>query len=490
MDPLASDTRRLAAPSGLRPASGATSRAAPTALATLRALRDGDDPRGAWLDALLAESGARAAVWLPVDGGEGRRVRAAGRRGDAGAAELPRHLPWPLLLSLAPGTARALGPRELERWPGARATGLRAAIAGCGAAGDRLWIESGDALALDAARFGEWIEALAACERLDRHARERDRAETLVRRGAAAAGVAHDLRNQLSLASLELERLRELGPDGDAAPLTNALREARALSQAFLTGDGGGATTRALRGLLETELRAAAELADRPGVGARLRCPRGLAVEVDEVLLRRVLRNLLLNALHATDDGGDVRLEGRAADAARVEIVVEDDGRGMDERQLERWMRAGASGRGSTGFGTTSVLDCVRELGAELDIESERGAGTRCVVSLPRADAADAEAVIVCDGDPVQRRRVRRGLESRGVRAVECATAAAARARLDQTGARGLLVARGDRCRDALALRAVARAAGVPTAELTALADEARTLGELCARVGDRRSAD
>jgi len=387
-------------------------------------------------------------------------------------------------LELSPGSSRRFDSHWLGRWPGPRALGLSEALAGRTAEGARLWIESTGTLQLRQPEFRGWMQSLVDFERLHRERGERERAETLVRRGAAAAGVAHDLRNQLSLAALEFDRIRELGDlRAGSEELSRALREAQALSHSFLGRDGAGGPTKALRGLLEEELRSAIELAGRTAVGARLRCARGLATLVDEVLLRRILRNLLLNALQATDDGGRVQLSGIVIDDERVEVVVEDDGRGMDERQLERWMRAGSSGRGSTGFGTTSVLDCVREIGAELAIESTPGEGTRCAVVIARAEAGERSAVLVCEPDPVRRRRITRRIEGLGLRTVGCADALRSRALFQAHGALALCVARGLRDAAARDLRHDFRAAELPNLELSVRDDEMRTIGAFCARI-------
>lgn len=458
-------------------------------LAALAALREGNDPRVVLLDGLLARSGASLAVWIPAGDGPARLVRRARSTSLTTQSELPRQLPWPLLLSLAPGSSRRLDQSWLQQWPGARALGLDEALAGRSAEGARLWIESPHPLELRQLEFRAWLRSLAEFETLDRERQDRLTSEALVRRGAAAAGVAHDLRNQLSLAALELDRIRELGDlraGGDA--LAKTLHEAQSLSQSFLSRDGLGAATKALRGLLEEELRAAIELVRRPGVHARLKCARGFASEVDEVLLRRILRNLLLNALHATDDGGTVRLSALALDDTRVEVAVEDDGRGMDERQLERWMRAGSSGRGSTGFGTTSILDCVREIGAELSIESTAGEGTRCTITLARAEAGDRSAVIVFEPDPLRRRRVMRRIDGLHVRAVSATSAERARALFEAHGALGLVLPRSCRDDEAAALRRAAEAARIPMLELSVLIDETRAVGELCRVVRESRT--
>lgn len=459
-------------------------------LAALAALRGGGDPRLVLLDGLLSRSGATLAAWVPAGDGQSCLVRSRGAGARRTGIELPRQLPWPTLLALAPESSRRLDAHWLARWPGPRALGLAEALAGRSLEGARLWIESPRPMALRQSEFRAWLRSLAEFEVLDRERRERHVAESLVRRGAAAAGVAHDLRNQLSLAALEFERIRELGDlriGGDA--LARTLQEAQTLSHSFLSRDVQGATSKPLRGLLEEELRAAIELVRRPGVKARLKCSRGLATDADAVLLRRMLRNLLLNALHATDDGGTVQLSAVALEGERVEISVEDDGRGMDERQLERWMRAGSSGSGSTGFGTTSVLDCAREIGAELCIESTAGEGTRCSITLAQLESADRGAVVICEPDLHRRKRWIRRIEGQRLCAAGASSAGRARALFELHGAIGLMIARGCQSEEALALRQAVRSAGHPVLELSVLHDERRVVGDFCRRLSPRDPA-
>jgi len=60
-----------------------------------------------------------------------------------------------------------------------------------------------------------------------------------------------------------------------------------------------------------------------------------LDLKCDPDMLRRAVRNLLLNAIDATGDGGILRLSSLLSDS-HIEIVVEDSGNGIDDAALEK----------------------------------------------------------------------------------------------------------------------------------------------------------
>ncbi|MFI9385077.1 sensor histidine kinase [Kutzneria sp. NPDC052558] len=108
----------------------------------------------------------------------------------------------------------------------------------------------------------------------------------------------------------------------------------------------------------------------------------------DENRLREVLQNLISNALVHTPSGTeiDVRVTG---DHARVELVVADNGPGMDEatagRVFERFFRADQArspGTGGTGLGLSIVRSIVAAHGGAVDLVTRPGEGSVFTVRL------------------------------------------------------------------------------------------------------------
>jgi signal transduction histidine kinase len=144
----------------------------------------------------------------------------------------------------------------------------------------------------------------------------------------------------------------------------------------------------------------ALELSLDPGVGL---------VEIDQAQAQQILLNLVLNARDALPSGGRITVEtsncnfqplaGSVSEIRRptfpcVLLVVGDNGRGMDaetrQRLFEPFFTTKNDGRG-TGLGLTTVRSIVTTNRGLIHFESEPGRGTRAMILLPRAQAADAD---------------------------------------------------------------------------------------------------
>jgi len=110
------------------------------------------------------------------------------------------------------------------------------------------------------------------------------------------------------------------------------------------------------------------------------------SVSVDRVALRRILENLLSNAVEAIDGAGKVTLSSsveKADDATIVRLGVSDTGRGMTREQLERAFDDFFTTKpDGTGLGLSVVRRLVADLGGTLRVETEPGAGSRFTVEI------------------------------------------------------------------------------------------------------------
>jgi signal transduction histidine kinase len=110
----------------------------------------------------------------------------------------------------------------------------------------------------------------------------------------------------------------------------------------------------------------------------------------DRLALEQIFSNLLDNALKylRTDRPGEIRVKGRA-EGNRVIIEVEDNGRGIEQRDQERvfelFRRAGPQDRPGEGMGLAHVRALVRRLGGVIHLKSTPGLGSTFIVTLPRA---------------------------------------------------------------------------------------------------------
>ena len=185
---------------------------------------------------------------------------------------------------------------------------------------------------------------------------------TLANLGRAAAGAAHDLRNELSTALFELDALGA-GIQGAEAGLRTSVSSARDLARDFLELEEAPVRRAVdLRQVLRRELSRLPEHAvEAP---RDLSDPKPLWVAGRRDLVARIAANLLSNAVQASRRDRAVRIELQRL-GARVELAIIDRGRGMDQARLERYLEPGGS-RAGTGFGTASVRHCLARIGAEL----------------------------------------------------------------------------------------------------------------------------
>jgi signal transduction histidine kinase len=121
-------------------------------------------------------------------------------------------------------------------------------------------------------------------------------------------------------------------------------------------------------------------------------------VVANPTAMRQILLNLLTNAIKFTPSGGDVRVVTGYIDDGRVFLVVRDTGCGMNGKAPAASAVASAVASGDVpapwahghGIGLPLVQRLVREMGADIEIDSAPGKGTVVLIAFggsPRASA-------------------------------------------------------------------------------------------------------
>jgi signal transduction histidine kinase/ActR/RegA family two-component response regulator len=218
------------------------------------------------------------------------------------------------------------------------------------------------------------------------------------------AAASHDLRQPLHAMGLFAAALAARVRDPGVTPLVASIRASvEALEHLFaelldLSKLDAGALRPAPAPLSLRPLftRLAADFAPQAqAAGLSLRVvPTGMTVVTDPVLLERVLRNLLANAVRYTPAGGIVLGARRRSATVRVDVIDSgvgiantDTTRVFDEFvQLAGVPRNHASGRGM-GLGLTIVRRLAALCDHNVELASTPGRGSRFSIIVPRAPA-------------------------------------------------------------------------------------------------------
>jgi len=250
-----------------------------------------------------------------------------------------------------------------------------------------------------------WILiTVAASRRIWRSARRLRRRshghDMLVEIGQLAGGLAHEIKNPLSTINVNLQLLGEdldrLDPDEHGRTLRrlkNVQQEVERLRRIleqflqFARRYELSRETTDLRQLVEELSDFFVAQAEASGVLMRTVLPDEPAtVSIDVRLFKQALLNLMINAVQAMPDGGELltRLETRRGQAV-IEII--DTGPGMDKEKCGRVFDAYYSTKeGGSGLGLPTTRRIVHEHGGTIQVESEPGKGTRFVIALPLSE--------------------------------------------------------------------------------------------------------
>lgn len=114
--------------------------------------------------------------------------------------------------------------------------------------------------------------------------------------------------------------------------------------------------------------------------------PKTLNSYTSPLLLKRILSNLLNNALKHTPAGTQIQIHALPSQAG-CQVTMTDTGPGVDEAQLEQLFQPFVRGAASTGegygLGLSIVKRAVLALGGEIRLENPQEGGLRVILYLP-----------------------------------------------------------------------------------------------------------
>jgi signal transduction histidine kinase len=214
--------------------------------------------------------------------------------------------------------------------------------------------------------------------------------------GTAIAKISHDLRNILASALLVAGRFQASDDPAikqASSSLISSMERAVELVTRTLDSAGGRPPPVSRSPVVLSEL--VDEVADfiRQGetrMAIENLVPANLVLPLDRNQIYRVLVNLLRNAAEAQASRAILTIE---AENGVTQLVVTDNGPGLPRKALAGLFRpfAGSGRNGGTGLGLAIARDLIRTHGGDLLLRKTGPAGTEFIMSLPIAEAADAE---------------------------------------------------------------------------------------------------
>ncbi len=318
-----------------------------------------------------------------------------------------------------------------------------------GDSGTILLISSQPVLARDGLHLGHvWVSRDVTEERrmgqLIQHA---ERMQTV---GTLAGGLAHDFNNNLTaiLGNAELIRPSLAAESASRSMLDDLERAAEHcadLTGGLLTFARRDSTTSSPVEMVAAVSEVEALL--RPSMPPEVVLDVAVEekdcwVQADAHQLRRVLTNLIVNARDAVGREGHIQVRVQRLpnekDAAGLEILVIDDGPGMDEdtrrRIFDPFFTTKERGRG-TGLGLAIVYGIVERHAGSITVSSAPGQGTTFRVTWPALEHAPADVpraaqvsaprvperrtLLLAEDESALRRLARTALESAGYAVIE-----------------------------------------------------------------------
>lgn len=247
-------------------------------------------------------------------------------------------------------------------------------------------------------QLGERVKLASA--RLAETQRQLFQSEKLAALGKLSAGIAHEIRNPLTsikilIYSLVDENATEISREKDLAVIEGEIERVNKIIKQFL--DFARPRPPALepmdvRRVIEETLSLVAYEIESQGVSLMREDASELpAVLMDGEQMKQVFLNLILNAVQAMPQGGQLRIRavlkrGGAGDSAKpvVEIAIQDTGRGMPEdvknKIFEPFFSTKEEG---IGLGLSIAQRIVEEHRGEIGVETAPEKGTTFFLRFP-----------------------------------------------------------------------------------------------------------
>lgn len=132
--------------------------------------------------------------------------------------------------------------------------------------------------------------------------------------------------------------------------------------------------------------------------------PEGTMLTADEQLIRRLLLNLVGNALKFTPAEGTISIDCSSNTDRQMVLTVSDTGVGIPTADLgklfrieEKYSRQGLKGENGTGLGLPMCYEIMKKHNGSIEAVSEEGKGTSFILTFTKAVQSTCKRVLIVD---------------------------------------------------------------------------------------------
>ncbi|WP_029281632.1 MULTISPECIES: ATP-binding protein [Metabacillus] len=208
--------------------------------------------------------------------------------------------------------------------------------------------------------------------------------------GQMAAGVAHEIRNPLTVIQGFLQMMDEkkdiIDPHYTKIMLQELKRMNSIVSEFLILSKPQAVYKKEmnLKELIQSIIRFFETESALKNIGIQFKCGADqLPVMGDENQVKQVLINLLKNAFDAMSGGGNIQVEARAEKDC-ILVIITDEGEGIPQHLLTQIRKPFFTTKEKgTGLGLVITEKIIRQHGGTLSISSQKGTGTTVTATFP-----------------------------------------------------------------------------------------------------------